>query len=542
MNGETINDGAAFSYIVVGAGSAGAVLAARLSEHPGVTVCLVEAGGPDDSVFLSMPLGLAALPKVKKFNWSYVTAPQPRLNGRRLWWPRGKTLGGSSSVNAMCYIRGLPDDYDGWAQDGASGWNWANVLPYFKKAEDQQRGPDDYHGTGGPLTVSDLRHVSPLSRTFCEAGTQLQIRSNADFNGPSQEGVGLYQVTQRGGQRCSTALAYLRPAMARKNLAVLTNALAEAILFDGRRATGLKVRHNGRSVKLKAEREVLVCGGAINSPQLLMLSGIGPAAHLKEHGIAPLLDLPGVGGNLQDHLDVVVRHSSKAREGYGIAAASLPRLVREGLAYRRAKQGMLTSNIAEAGGFVRVMPEAAAADVQFHFLPAPMRDHGRKTVWGYGYTLHTCCLLPKSRGEIRLASPDPAAAPSIDPRYLENDEDAAVMVAGLKLARRILQAPAFAAYRGIEVEPGPSVRSDAELVDFIRASAETIYHPVGTCRMGDRDDPRAVVDPELKVIGVDGLRVVDASVMPTIIRGNTNAPTIMIGERAADLISGRVTV
>lgn len=451
-------------------------------------------------------------------------------------------MGGSRSINAMIYIRGVPADYDGWVEQGASGWGWSSVLPYFKKAQDQERGADAHHGTGGALSVCDLRHSSAMSRAFTECGAALQFPTNLDFNGERQEGLGLYQVTQRNGQRCSTAAAYLSDVKSRKNLTILTGSMARKVVFESGRATGVSVLRNGLSHTVHARREVILSGGAINSPQLLMLSGIGPGQHLQQHGIPVVSHLPGVGQNLQDHLDVIIQGKSRSRAGHGITPSMAPRGLWGLFAYGLKRRGFLTSNVAEAGGFARLNPSASGSELQFHFLPARMKDHGRQTVLGYGYSLHVCCLQPKSRGEIRLASTDPLAAPVIDPRCLQRDDDAETMLEGVKLARRIIAAPPFARYRGRKAAPGEKAQSDRDLLSFIRGKAESIYHPAGTCRMGGRCDTASVVDPELKVRGVEGLRVVDASVMPVLIRGNTNAPTIMIAERAADLIRGRAGV
>ncbi len=535
----TVSDGASFDHVIIGAGSAGCVLAARLTEKPDVSVCLIEAGPPDKSRLIHIPFGLAALGRVKGINWGFLTTRQQAMNGRRMIWPRGRVLGGCSSVNAMCYIRGAREDYDGWAEGGARGWDWASVLPYFRKSEDHEHGANEFHGAGGPLSVCDLRHVSPLSSAFVSAGEQIQLRRNGDFNGETQDGLGLYQVTQCDGVRCSTATAYLRPNLGRPNLTVLTDSLVERIVIEDRRACGVRLTQKSGPATIRARREVLLCGGAVNSPQVLMLSGIGPAAHLREHGIEPVADRPGVGQNLQDHLDAIVQMKTRSRDGYGIALGAIPQTLSATFKYVRGRRGHFTSNIAEAGGFATVTPGERLPEVQYHFLPVRIENHGATTVYGFGYSVHVCCLQPKSRGEIRLTSADPATHPAIDPRYLSEEDDGRVIIAGLRLARRILEAPAFAPYRGVEVDPGPDVRSDEDLLAFIRRRGETIYHPAGTCRMGAVGDPASVVDPELNVIGVTGLRVVDASVMPKLIRGNTNAPTIMIAERAADLIRGR---
>ncbi|MBS0394144.1 MAG: choline dehydrogenase [Proteobacteria bacterium] len=516
-------------HLIVGAGSAGCVLAHRLSADPARRVVLIEAGPADSSPFISMPAGLAQLVNMPGVNWSYQTEPEPGLNGRRLWWPRGKVLGGSSSINAMCYIRGQREDYDGWAGAGCPGWSYEEVLPYFRQSEDQARGADAYHGTGGPLAVSDLRYRNVLSETFLAAGRELGIALNADFNGATQLGLGWYQVTQRDGRRCSAAAGYLKPVRGRPNLSVLTGALATRVVVDGGRAVAVEVRR-GRVVERIEAGAVTLAGGAVNSPQLLLLSGIGPAADLEALGIPVVADLPGVGANLQDHLDycTLVKATQPVTYDFGKLGEAWV-----GLRYLLTRGGPGSSNIAEAGGFLTT-PRArdGRADVQLHFVPAQLDDHGRNRLPGHGYTFHCCVLRPKSRGRLTLASGDPTAAPRIFANYLAEPDDAATLIAGLKLVREIAAARAFDPYRGEELFPGAAVRSDAEFLAAIRAKAETIYHPVGTCRMGQ--GPDAVVDLRLRVHGVEGLSVVDASVMPTLVSGNTNAPTIMIAERAAE--------
>ncbi|GAB3032298.1 GMC family oxidoreductase [Bowmanella dokdonensis] len=525
-----------FDYLVIGAGSAGSALAARLSESAIHSVCLIEAGSRDSNPLIHIPMGLALLSRFRSINWGYQTEPQKHLHHRQLYWPRGKTLGGSSSINAMCYIRGARQDYDHWETLGATGWDWDSVLPYFKKAEDQQQGADDWHGVGGPLSVSQLRYLNPLSEAFVEAGQQSGLKKLADFNLDDREGVGAYQVTQKEGQRCSAARAYLSEARGRANLTLRTAGHVTRVLFDGQRAVGVELLTKQGKQSLYAKKEVLLCAGAINTPQLLMLSGIGPAGHLQEVGLPVLADLPGVGQNLQDHLDAIVQCQSRKAAGYGVAFGAIPDYLKGAWQYLRNRSGMVSSNIAETGGFARSSLADDLPDLQFHFIPAILQDHGRTLVHGYGYGLHVCCLYPKSRGQIRLASADPTAAPLIDPNYLDNAYDRQVMLDGVKLAREILAAPAFSAYQSRELLPGNEIRSDEDLLDFIRAKSETIYHPVGTCRMGTPQDSMAVVDASLRVRGVEGLRVVDASVMPTLIGGNTNAPVIMIAEKAADMI------
>ena len=525
----------AFDYIIIGAGSAGCVLAHRLSEDPAVRVLLLEAGPRDWHPFIHMPAGLSKLVGKKGVNWDYDTAPEPHLDNRTLWWPRGKVLGGSSSINAMCYIRGHARDYDDWAAQGATGWDWASVLPYFKRSEGNRRGRDALHGDMGPLAVSDLRYVNPLSRVFVDAAAQAGYARNDDFNGPVQEGVGLYQVTQKDGARCSAAVGYLHPVRHRKNLVVRTNAMVSRITFERGRANGVTCSVHGRAFHYEATREVLLSGGAINSPHLLMLSGIGPADALRRHGIAVVHDAPDVGGNLQDHLDIcTLRHSTQA--------VTYDRTSEARIAfdyYLRGHSGAGSSNIAEGGGFLRssLAPDDRP-DVQLHFVPAMLDDHGRHRLKGDGYTMHACFLRPRSRGRIVLMSNRAFDKPRIEARYLSDPEgfDLRMMVECAKISRGIFAQAAFDPYRGAPIFPAHDGLDDRELEAFIRAKAETVYHPIGTCRMGS--DGGSVVDTELRVRGVEGLRVIDASVMPTLIGGNTNAPTVMIAERASDLLRG----
>jgi choline dehydrogenase len=525
-----------YDFVIVGAGSAGCVLANRLSANPAHRVLLVEAGPRDWHPFIHMPAGLAKLVGKKSINWDYSTEPEPQLDNRRLWWPRGKVLGGSSSINAMCYIRGHRLDYDEWAAQGATGWSFDEVLPYFKRAQNAERGATPLHGVGGPLNVADLRYRNPLSQVFLDAAAERGLPANPDVNGAALEGFGWYQVTQKAGARCSAAAGYLHPALERANLTLITRAHARRVIIERGRAVGVELDHRGQRLRIEAAREVILAGGAINSPQLLMLSGVGPAAHLRAHGIDVQHASEGVGANLRDHLDACTLYRCTQPITYDRANELMV-----AWNYFVRREGMGTSNIAEAGGFARspLAPDARP-DLQFHFVPALLDDHGRNKMPGYGFTLHACALRPRSRGRIELASKDPAAKARIFANYLSDAEgfDLRTMVEGVKLSRAILRAPAFDAYRGDEIFPGAALADDAGIVKFIRARAETIYHPVGTCRMGsDRD---AVVDPQLRVRGVDALRVVDASVMPTLIGGNTNAPTIMIAEKASELIAGAV--
>ncbi len=521
-----------YDYIIVGAGSAGCVLANRLSADPKKRVCLIEAGPRDRNPLIHIPLGLAVLARIKGVNWGYNTAPERHLNNRALYWPRGRTLGGSSSINAMIYIRGDRADYDGWEQAAGAEWGWDRARALFLRMEGNASLSDEYHNTGGPLGVSNLRSVNVMSDAFVEAGTQSQFPHNRDFNGASQEGVGIYQVTQKDGKRHSSARAFLDPVRHRPNLTIETNAQVERVLFEGRCAVGVALR--GRNITVNPDGEVILSGGAINSPQLLMLSGIGPAAELARHGIDVLHDAPQVGENLADHLDITVMASTKGRQPIGIAASYVPRALIAAWKFVTKQTGELTSNAAEAGGFVKSDPSRDRPNLQFHFIPAYLRDHGRKTSWGYGVTLHVCDLFPKSRGRVTLSSADPRAKARIDANYLSHPEDIGVLLNGLKIARRIMASPALATHIKSEVLPGAQVQSDEDLIADIRARAETIYHPVGTCRMGA--DAGSVVDPQARVRGVTGLRVVDASIMPSIISGNTNAPTMMIAENVADMM------
>jgi choline dehydrogenase-like flavoprotein len=535
-----------FDFIVVGGGSAGSVLAGRLSEDPQVRVALLEAGPADRSVLIHCPGGLAVMAKFELNGWGYGTVPQPGLNGRRGYQPRGKVLGGSSSINAMIYARGHPRDYDGWAAEGNPGWGFADVLPYFKRAEHNERGADDWHGSGGPLNVMDLRSPNPFLPSFVKAGQEAGHRHNPDFNGPDQEGVGVYQVTHRNGERFSAAKAYLTPHLGRPNLRVITHALTTRVLtetVEGRsRAVGVEYRPDGgrgaaQSLMLKPGGEVLLSAGAFGSPQLLMLSGIGPSARLAEHGVQVVHDLPGVGENLHDHPDVVmVVNAPAVTDLFGISPRGVLNMLKGVFEWRRHRSGMLTTNFAEAGGFLRSAPDEVIPDLQLHFVVGKLVDHGRKTVFGHGYSCHVCLLRPKSRGTLRLASNDPQVAPLIDPAFLKDPDDVARLVRGFKVMRALLQQPALARHGGVESAASRDAVSDAQIEQFIRNHADTIYHPVGTCRMGPSADAGAVVDARLRVHGVDGLRVVDASVMPSVVGGNTNAPVIMMAEKATDMI------
>ncbi len=523
-----------FDYIIVGAGSAGCVLANRLTADGKFSVLLLEAGPRDTNPWIHIPLGYGRLFKEKAVNWMYQTEPEPGLNGRNVFQPRGKVLGGSSSINGLLYVRGQHEDYDRWRQHGNLGWGYDDVLPYFKKAEDQTRGGDDYHGTGGPLPVSDWRHADPLSEAFVDAAVQVGIPRNPDFNGVTQEGAGFFQTTTRGGRRASVAVAYLNPAKSRRNLHVETSALAERVLFEGRRAVAVRYSSAGVARTARARKEILVCGGAYNSPQLLQLSGVGPAELLRQHGIEVVLDAPGVGHDLQDHMQVrVVMRCSQAITLNDIVNNPF-RKVMTGLRYAAFRTGPLTIAAGTSGAFFKTNPRLATPDIQIHFLPFSTDKMGEKLHPFSGFTASVCQLRPESRGSLKIRSADPAAPPEIRINYLASEVDRATNVEGLKILRKILHAPALKPFVVEEVDPGNKVTSDEALLAYCRARGTTIYHPTSTCRMGN--DPLAVVDQRLRVRGIDSLRVIDASVMPDLVSGNTNAPVIMIAEKAADLI------
>src|SRR5215468_11162266 len=523
-----------FDYIVVGAGSAGCVLANRLSADGRHSVLLLEAGPEDTNIWIHVPLGYGKLFKEKAVNWMYQTEPEPGLGGRQVFQPRGKVLGGSSSINGLLYVRGQHEDYDRWRQRGNVGWGYDDVLPYFKKAENQQRGADEYHGSGGPLWVSDWRHEDPLSEAFVKAAVETGIPLNPDFNGKIQEGAGFFQTTTKRGRRASSAYSYLRPAMGRGNMHVETSALAQRILFEGRRARAVEYRQNGNLRTARARREVLISGGAYNSPQLLQLSGVGPMELLKQHGIGVVLDTPGVGNDLQDHLQVrIVTRCAISITLNDIVNHPLRRTL-AGLQYAAFRKGPLTIAAGTSGAFFKTNPRLATPDIQIHFIPFSTDKMGEKLHSFSGFTASVCQLRPESRGSLKIRSADPSAPPEIRINYLATETDRTAFIDGIRILRKILAAPALKSYCQAEVYPGGNVTSDEDVLDFCRKTGSTVYHPTSTCRMGN--DPLAVVDQRLRVRGIEGLRVVDASVMPDLMSGNTNAPTIMIAEKASDMI------
>jgi choline dehydrogenase len=523
-----------FAYVIVGAGSAGCVLANRLSADPDTQVLLVEAGGRDTSLMVRMPAGIPELlGKPNPYNWYLETEPQPHLNDRRLYWPRGRGWGGSSSINGMIYVRGQAEDYDRWRQMGLTGWSFEDVLPYFKRSETNENGPDAFHGGEGPLFVSNGRSKNPLFGAFVEGGIEAGHARAADFNGPVQEGFGRYQLTIRNGRRWSAACAYLHSALKRPNLQVESFAHATRILFERDRAVGVEYVQNGQVVQVRAAGEVLLCGGAVHTPQLLMLSGVGDSAVLTTFGIPVRAELKGVGKNLQDHLDCSVQY--ECRQPITLFSQTKPlKRTWTGLRYLLLGSGIGTSQGLETGAFLRSRSDLETPDLQLHFIAGLMFDHTRKKADRHGFMAHVCYLRPQSRGYISLRSADPLVPPLIQPNYLEAAQDMWALREGVKLTREVFAQQAFDSYRGPELMPGTPVKDDAAIDEFIRMTAETIYHPVGSAKMGVGSD--AVVDAQLKVHGLAGLRIADASVMPEIISGNTNAPTIMIAEKAADMI------
>ena len=523
-----------FDYIVVGAGSAGAVLAARLSQDPAVRVLLLEAGPRDRSFWIHLPIGYGKTMWNRTYNWCFETDPDPFMNGRRIYWPRGKTLGGSSSINGLIYIRGQHEDYDHWAALGNDGWAWKEVLPYFRKLESNSRGASDLHGADGPISCSDIRGRHELVEALIAGAGSLGVPRNDDFNGERQEGVGYYQLFTRRGWRSSTAVAYLKPARGRPNLRVETDAHATRVLFEGTRATGVEYRQGGRAKVALAAREVILAAGALQSPQLLQLSGVGPAPLLREHGIAVVADRPGVGANLQDHLQLRLVFKCTKAITTNDDLASWWRSAKIGLQWLFLREGPLAIGINQGGLFTRVLPESTRPDIQFHIATLSADVAGAKPHPFSGFTLSVCQLRPGSRGTVRIKSADPFQPPAMIPNYLSAEEDRRCAVEAVKFARKLASTPSVAPYVREEYRPGPGVGSDAEILDWCRGNGATIFHPSGTCRMGS--DAMAVVDSRLRAIGVAGLRVVDCSVMPTLVSGNTNAPVAMIAERASDLI------
>jgi choline dehydrogenase-like flavoprotein len=524
-----------FDYIIIGAGSAGCVLANRLTASGKHSVLLLEAGPKDTNIWIHVPLGYGKLFKDTSVNWMYQTEPEPGLGGRSIFQPRGKVLGGSSSINGLLYVRGQHEDYDRWRQLGNNGWGYDDVLPYFKKAEDQQRGADDFHGTGGPLPVSDWRHPDPLSEAFVAAAAQIGIPRNSDFNGASQEGAGFFQTTTRRGRRASTAVSYLRPAARQGNLSVETSALARRIMFSGRRAEAVEYRDAAGIVQTaRARKEILVSSGAYNSPQLLQLSGVGPADLLRTHGIDVVLDAPGVGHDLQDHMQVRVVMRCAQSVTLNDVVNSRVRQIWAGLQYAAFRNGPLTIAAGTSGAFFKTNPRLATPDIQIHFLPFSTDKMGEKLHAYSAFSASVCQLRPESRGSLRIKSADPTAPPEIRINYLATEVDRTANVEGLKILRKILHAPALSSYVTEEVDPGAKISTDEELLNYARARGSTIYHPTSTCRMGN--DPLAVVDQRLRVRGIEGLRVIDGSIMPDLVSGNTNAAIIMIAEKASEMI------
>src|SRR5579871_2244215 len=525
---------ATFDYIVVGAGSAGCVLANRLTASGRHRVLLLEAGGHDRYFWVHVPLGYGKLFNDARVNWLYSTEPEPELDNRRIIQPRGKVLGGSSSINGLLYVRGQHEDYDRWRQLGNAGWSFDDVLPYFRRAEDQERGADALHGAGGPLAVSDVCEPHPLCEAFIAAAQQAGFPRNDDFNGKTQEGAGYFQYTARNGLRRSTARGYLRQARGRSNLKVVTNALATRIVMDSRRATGIAYRRGDAQHTATATREVILAGGAFNSPQLMQLSGLGPADLLRQHGIAVVADIAGVGADLQDHMQVRFQYRCTEPITMNDVVHDWRHRTLAGLRYFMTRKGMLAIGAGYAGAFLRTSPHLATPDVQFHFLIFSADTAGATLHTFPGFIVSVCQLRPESRGFVRIKSADPAEPPAIQPRYLTSQFDRDTLLAGMRLLQKVMRQPAMTRYVAEEYKPAPSVASDADLMAFARATSTTVFHPTSTCRMGS--DATAVVDERLRVRGIGGLRVVDASIMPALVSGNTNAATVMIAEKGADMI------
>ena len=527
----------AFDYIVVGAGAAGCAVANRLSEDPDVTVALLEAGGKDSNPLIHMPAGFTKLTS-DDVNWGFKTVPQAQVNNREMHYPQGRTLGGSTSINAMIYIRGHKSDYDEWRDLGNEGWGYDGVLPYFKKSENNERFVNEFHGHGGPLNVADQTQHNLLTRAFVRSAQEAGIPYTPDHNGAQQEGVSYYQVTQRNVRRESAATAFLKPARSRKNLKVITRATATRVLMESNRAVGIEYLHNKKEKRsLYANREVILSGGAANTPKILLLSGIGPADELKAHGIDVVHDLPGVGKNFQDHMDVYIAAECSQPISYN-GEDRWDKAVMHGIQYLLYKTGPVTACVAEAGCFVYSKEfsgeDVRSPDIQIHCLPAYVVDHGRKRIKGHGITINTCNLRPKSIGSVTLRSTNPLDPPAIDPNFLDDPYDWKISIAGFKWGRKILNSPSFKPFIKRELMPGIESQTDEEIKDYIRKWSKTDYHPVGSCKMGS--DDMAVVDTQLKVHGLNGLRVIDASIMPTLISGNTQAPSIMVGEKGAAII------
>jgi choline dehydrogenase len=528
-----------FDYIIVGAGSAGCVLADRLSEDPDISVCLLEAGGPDSSIFIHAPIGLAAMLPTKLNNWAFKTIPQPGLNGRKGYQPRGKTLGGSSSTNAMLYVRGNKWDYDNWASLGNDGWSYKDILPYFKKSEGNEEFNDEYHNNSGPLGVSRASDASNLNQMFIDSCVQQGLKHTSDCNGATQEGAFLYQRTIKNGERCSAAKAYLTPNIARKNLTVITHALTEKVLFEGKKAVGVRYKKNNKSIDITCAKEVILSSGAFGSPQILMLSGVGASEHLTEKGITAIHDLPGVGQNLQDHIDYVQTFKvDSGQDTFGYSIRGSIRILKSIFEWKKHRTGKVTSTFAESGAFFNTQTGLVAPDAQLIFVPAIADNHARTVNFGHGYSCHITLLRPDSIGEVKLKSRHPEDSLAIDPKFFSHEKDMEIIKRAAKKMQNILEGQPFSPIRKemlYHVENG----NDQQLESDIRNRADTQYHPCGTCKMGPLTDDMAVVDSQLKVHGMKNLRVVDASIMPKIVTGNTNAPTIMIGEKAADMILGK---